>query len=122
MSRTISSLVGEPVSRLNAEVSTVGAALAPTGDPAEVRAATDRALGAAAAVAVLDSADLLCEPAHDSRALRSASEALRAARTTALALAAPTGSVEGIDAVIRAIAGALDRTRASSAEPRRYGR
>lgn len=115
MSRTISSLVGEPVSRLNAEVSTTGAALAPTGDPAEVRAATDRALGAAAAVAVLDNADLLCEPAHDSRALRSAREALRAARTTAVALAAPSGSIEGIDAVIRAIACALDTTRASSA-------
>jgi hypothetical protein len=115
MSRTISSLVGEPVSQLNAEVTTAGAELAPTGDPGEVRAATDRALGAAAAVAVLDDADLLCEPAHDCRALLRAKEALGAARTAALALTTPSGNVEGIDAVLRAITGALDATRASSA-------
>jgi hypothetical protein len=115
MSRTISSLVGEPLSQLNAQVTSAGAALSPTGDPGAVRAAADRALGAAAAVAVLDEAELLCEPAHDCRALLSARDALRAARTAALALAAPTGSVEGIDAVIRVIAGALDTRGASPA-------
>jgi hypothetical protein len=114
MSRTISSLVGEPVSQLNAEVTNAGADLAPTGDPAEVRAATDRALGAAAAVAALDNADLLCEPAHDFRALLCARGALRAARTAALSLAVPAGCVEGIDAVIHVITGALDASRASS--------
>jgi hypothetical protein len=115
MSRTISSLVGEPLSQLNAEVTSAGAALAPTGDPGAVRAVTDRAVGAAAAVAVLDNAELLCEPAHDRRALLRAHDALRAARTAALSLAAPSGSVEGIDAIIRAITGALDSSRASSA-------
>ncbi|WP_042377316.1 hypothetical protein [Streptacidiphilus melanogenes] len=115
MSRTISSLVGEPLSRLNAEVTSAGAALAPTGDPCAVRAVADRAVGAAAAVAVLDNAELLCEPAHDRRSLLRAQEALHAARTTALSLAAPTGSVEGIDAILRAITGALNTTtRASS--------
>lgn len=115
MSRTISSLVGEPVSRLNAEVSSAGAALAPTGDPGAVRAAADRAVGASAALAVLDGAELLCEPAHDPRALLSAQEALHAARTAAVALAAPRGSVDGIDAVIRVIAAALEVAQASSA-------
>lgn len=115
MSRTISSLVGEPLSQLNAEVTSAGATLAPTGDPQAVRAATDRALGAAAAIAALDDADLLCEPAHDPRALRRAHETLCAARTTALALAVPRGSVEGIDAVIHAIAKGLEAKRVPSA-------
>ncbi|WP_042366058.1 hypothetical protein [Streptacidiphilus neutrinimicus] len=114
MSRTISSLVGEPLSQLNAEVTTAGAALAPTGDPGPVRAVADRAVGAAAAVAVLDNAELLCEPAHDRRALLRAQEALHAARTAALSLAAPAGSVEGIDAILRAITGALNTARTSS--------
>jgi hypothetical protein len=114
MSRTISALVGEPVSQLNAEVTSAGAGLAPTGDPGAVRAATDRAVGAAAAVAVLDDADLLCEPAHDWRALSRAGDALRAARRAALALCAPGGNVEGIDAVINVVAAALDAGRAPS--------
>lgn len=118
MSRTISSLAGGPLSQLNAEVTEAGAALAPTGDPSAVRAATERAMGAAAAMAVLDDAELLCEPAHDGRALLRAQEAVRAARTSALALGAPTGSVEGIDAVLRVIVDALAATRASSASDR----
>jgi hypothetical protein len=111
MSRTIDSLVGDPVSRLNADVSRAGADLAPNGDAAPVREAADRALGAAAAHAVLNHADLLCEPAHDPRALASAHAALQAARTAAVALAAPTGSVEGIDQVIHVIRRALDAAR-----------
>ncbi|MEY9873142.1 hypothetical protein ABH931_002624 [Streptacidiphilus sp. MAP12-33] len=114
MSRTISSLVGEPLSQLNADVTSAGATLAPTGDPTAVRTAADRAMGAAAAIAALNNADLLCEPAHDSRALRRAHETLCAARTTALALAVPRGSVEGIDAVIQVIAEGLDAKRVPS--------